>query len=739
MNPSNFQPSELLALLKKNPIFEKINEDSLQTLFTDLTEIFLSQGETLFQPGDPSDALYFIIKGQLKAVFTQKDGSQVVLSKMGAGEIVGEIQILLGGKRTIIVTAINNTQLLKLPKAAFESLVEKSPEVLQKMAGVISQRLRRSQLVTILPNLFGNSMTCREIESQIEWVHLRRGEALFRQGEVGDSLYMVISGRLRAVIEDDKGNEHVISEIFQGESIGEMALFTGEERGASIYALRDCDLVKLSQSAFEHLIKQNPQMMMAISKTLISRLRQKTIRSSPRHCTTVNIAIVPITSNAPLTDFSIRLVSALSIFDSTLHLTSDRVDSLMEITGAAQMSPKKPQSIRLVTWLDEQENKHRLILYQADMTVTVWTKWCLRRADQILLVADTTNHVTLDEMKTALLNAKCLTTDVSRILVLLYPDGNQQPSGTQQWLSAWQAKIHHHIRWDRNADFERLARFLSGRAIGLVLSGGGARAFAQFGVFQALKEAGIPIDMIGGTSMGAFMGAQCAAEWTLETMLRINRKGLIESNPFKEFTLPIVSLVGSRKLQANLKRAFGERHIEDLWLNFFCISSNLSTQEMVIHQEGLLEKALRCSAAIPGIAEPVVENGSLLVDGGLFNNLPVDVMREFCDTIIAVDVSSNTNLAVNYETMPSSWDVFRSRILPFKKSIQIPSLPDILIGATLVSSIQKAKQVKALADLYIRPPVEKFGLLEFTALEKLIEIGYEHAKNEIAKWEMKNR
>lgn len=725
-----------MAILIKNPIFAKINGDILKA--TDLTHVFLSKGETLFQEGAPSYALYLIIKGQLKAIFTHKDASQVVLNEISAGDIVGEIEIIVGGKRSMSVVALSDTQLVKLPKAAFENLVEKFPEVLPKMAHIIEQRLRHRQLVTILPNLFGPNVTYQEIESRIEWLHLRGGDPLFRQGDIGDSLYIVVSGRLQVVVEHKDGKEQVIDEISQGESINEGGvIFPGEKRMVSIYALRNCELAKFSQLTFERVIKQHPDLMMTIAQNILRRQRMRN-HTLPRSINNnaANIAVVPVSPDAPLTDFSHRLLSALSAFDSTLYLSSARVDNFMEMTGAAQWSPKEPQSIRLVTWLDEQESKHRFILYQADMTITAWTKWCLRRADKIILVAEAAAIATRDEMRTALLNAECLTTNVSRILVLLHPDGSQQPSGTQQWLSAWQPKIHHHIRWNQEADFGRLARFMSGQAVGLVFSGGGARGFVHFGVYLALKEAGIPVDMIGGTSIGGHIGAQCAAEWDRETMLRVNRKGLIEMNPYKAYQLPFVSLLKGMKMKESSVMAFGDdTQIEDLWINFFCISSNLSTHQMNIHRQGNLEKAIRATTAIPGIAEPILEKGHLLIDGGILNNLPSDIMQQFCRTVIVVDIAEQINLTVEYDRIPSSWEILWSRICPFKKSLQFPSILDILLGATLLSSNGRAKIVKADADFYLKPPVEQFKRLEFTALEELVEVGYQYTKNEIENWQ----
>ncbi|MEK8015880.1 MAG: patatin-like phospholipase family protein, partial [Candidatus Parabeggiatoa sp.] len=396
-------------------------------------------------------------------------------------------------------------------------------------------------------------------------------------------------------------------------------------------------------------------------------------------------------------------------------------------------SPNQPQSIRLVTWLDEQATRYRFILYQADIPVTAWTKWCLRRADQIILVADASANAKQEEIKTALQHAENLTTDASKRLVLLHPNGEQLPSNTQQWLSMWPVKNHHHIRWNTEADFQRLARFLSGRAIGLVFSGGGARGLAHFGVYLALKEAGIPIDMLGGTSMGGMIAAQCAADYDTQTFLKLNKQAAL-SKPFKKYTLPIFSLIDGKRFDDNLKNGFGEIQIEDLWMPFFCVSSNLTTSELVVHKQGLVWKALRASAAIPGMLEPVLKNGHLLVDGGVVNNLPGDIMRQFCQKVIVVDVSRDMHLSMNYEKMPSPWEVFWSRILPYKKTIRVPTLFNLLMGVTALSSNQRSNKVKADADFCLHPPVAQFGLLEFDAVEELVKVGYHYTKKEIENW-----
>jgi len=297
-----------------------------------------------------------------------------------------------------------------------------------------------------------------------------------------------------------------------------------------------------------------------------------------------------------------------------------------------------------------------------------------------------------------------------------------------------QVQEHHHLRWDTDADFARLARFLSGRAIGLALGGGGSHCLAQIGVIRALAEANIPIDMVGGTSMGAVIAVLCAMSCDYQTMIRLNRKGWIESKPLSvsEYALPIISLYRSRKFDKIAKIPSRDADLADLWLNCFCISSNLTTSKMVVHQRGPVWKALRASASLPGIAVPVLDSGSLLVDGGVTNNLPGDVVRDLgAGSVIVVNVSSEQHLSVDREEIPSSWDVLCSRILPFRERINVPGILDILMASTMLSSQARTNAVVRDADVYFHPPVSKYSLLEFSAIDEIVEVGYRYAKQTI--------
>jgi predicted acylesterase/phospholipase RssA len=276
---------------------------------------------------------------------------------------------------------------------------------------------------------------------------------------------------------------------------------------------------------------------------------------------------------------------------------------------------------------------------------------------------------------------------------------------------------------------ERLARFLTGSAVGLVLSGGGARGFAHIGILRALEECAIPVDFIGGTSMGAVIAAQHASGWNWQTMARVNRDQWSRYHPQRNFTLPLVALNSGTRMDQMLREMFGEAEIQNLHGKFFCVSTNLTRADTMIHRAGLLWKAVRASLSIPGIGPPAIENGEIFVDGGLVNNVPVDIMRRLCQgAVCAIDVSEQlefkSQLRESYSV--SGWNFLWRRLNPLANKPDLPSIFNILYRATTVGSLRTIEIVKAAADLYLNPPVSEFGIFDWRSIDKIIDAGYHY-------------
>lgn len=315
-------------------------------------------------------------------------------------------------------------------------------------------------------------------------------------------------------------------------------------------------------------------------------------------------------------------------------------------------------------------------------------------------------------------------------LVLLHPGVWREKCGTRRWLACRTVTEHHHIRTGVGEDFERLARIVTGNSIGLVLGGGGARGFSQIGVVRALREAGIPIDRVGGTSIGSVISAQVASNMSIDAMYEMNRRLWVEGKPLSDYTFPAMSIVRGRKPHNLLRTELAEIEIEDLPINYFCVSTNLSDSELVLHDSGPLWSAVRASGSLPGAGPPLFWGGKILVDGGVLNNLPGDIMRDrFGGIVIAVDVARARaiNIPDTIDDVPSGWQILWRRINPFSEPLPVPTLFEILYRTATLSSVRLARRTAAQADVVIAPPVADYTIVDFAKIDEIIASGYSHA------------
>ncbi len=694
------------------------------------TEFFtLETTAVLFNQGSDAKEIYIIIDGCLRSRVLSRSGRENFVKDMPAGDLVGIIPVMAGGKRNATVYALETSTVARLSSEDFEAIMTKYPVVRQKTTEILIHRLKRSHLAQVLPEYFEemDEATFDYIESLFEWVQVKRGDILYNKGEIGDSLYILINGLLH-VIDMERSDPHrVLAIIERGEIVGEMAILSDEIRTAAIHAARDSDLVKLSRDSFENISEKFPQVMMAITRVLVDRLKH--VRDSkPAREHSMSFGILPITPGFATSVFAQKLFRAFSTYGSVCLLTADTLDSLLNKKGIANISEDDPRDPALRASMAELEASHDFVLYQAEHTDSPWTRRCLKRVDKVLLVAEAQQAPQFTVIEQKIQGREDLTTTPRKILILLHPDGTIIPTGTALWLNERRVRSHHHVRWDKESDFGGLARILSNRAIGLVLGGGAAKGLAHVGVIRALEEEGIPIDMVGGASMGAIIGAQYAMCSNEQEILANLKKLFIDINPFGEFTIPLVSLTRGRKLERTGKQMFGTIDIEDLWLPFFCVSSNLTTSQIKVHRRGSLWKAVRTSSSVPGFISPVLEDGEIFVDGGVINNLPGDIMRRQCDMVIVVEVNPNINLTTKMTEIPSTWKLLLRKLLPGKSKNKIPSIVDIMLSTVLTGSFIAANSVKLDADLSLTPALQEINFIDFKKMHKAVEIGYNYTR-----------
>ena len=576
------------------------------------------------------------------------------------------------------------------------------------------------------------------LRQRLTWVEIAGGQTLMAQGEPGDSMYLSISGRLRAYVNDEEGVPRMVREMGRGQVIGEMSLYTDEPRSATIVAIRDSVLVRLAKEHFAELLASSAQVSLALTRQIIGRLQTQHQRNPVP--LPVTIALLPVTGGVALREFADSLAAQLAAQAQRAGriavIDAAALDRALGEPGAAEGDATDAALNRRISIeLDHIEAEHDFVLLVADDRPSAWTRRCCRHADELLLLADAAAAPVLHPIETDWLAHRPARAEAAEILVLLHPADARCPRDTRAWLARRPVTEHVHIRPALARDMARLARIENRSAVGLVLAGGGARGFAHLGVYRALQEQGIEIDFVGGTSIGAVMAALVASDQPLDTVLDITRRAF-KRNPTGELNwLPLISLINNRRLRQIIGRATEEllgtrADIEDLWKNFYCCASNFSHAREDTLKSGPLMKALMASTAIPGALPPVVLDGDLVFDGGTFNNFPVDVMRRVrgVGQVIGVDLSFKKPRRIPFDEVPGTWTLLRDRLRPrAQRRYKLPSLASYLMHVTILYSVSRQRHAQLQTDLYFNPPLDRVGLLEWKRFDSIVAQGHAHA------------
>jgi NTE family protein len=550
------------------------------------------------------------------------------------------------------------------------------------------------------------------LTTDAEQVVLDEGDVLFRAGDQGDAVYVVQSGRLQILA---PGERRILGVCGPGQPVGEIAMFTGQPRSATVRALRRTRLLRIPAARFERLLAEQPQLLHPLCQHFAQRLLSG---AEGGHAPPPSVIVLDKETSIPAADlraFAERLAKDLA----AELVGAGELDEALRSAGAEP---------RVGLWLAGRESAGRILLIALDGTERPWTAECRRIADRLLLLAQppTTGGTLAATGPSA-----------AAELVFLHPEGAALPSHTGARLQG--AEAHHHLRGP--GDGARLARHLSGRTVGVVLSGGGACAFAHIGALRAFAEAKIPIDRVGGASFGGIMAAQVAAGWDAPRMLEVNREVWNRVRIDRDFHLPRSSLLASGRQLRALDAMFGDTQIEDLWIPFFCVTANLSRGTLVVHRKGPVARWVHAGASPPALQPPVPDaEGDLHIDGGVLENLPVGPMREAgAGPILAVNVSPFREMRAGSTALVkrSWWNFWRPRPKP-----QLPGLVSILYRTAKLTSLNADAANARLADLVIEPTVEPWGLTDYRAIDALERAGYEAAARALerdpGRWEKRS-
>lgn len=697
----------------------------------------LQAGQILFEQGDEGASVYVLAAGMLGVRMQHAGGTELEIDRLAPGAIVGEMALVSGKKRSATVYAVNGARLYQFSKERFNQFIAQHEGASAVIDSTTAPRWQRLQLAKAFKELFGDidAMALHTLQERLEWRHISNGDALFNQGERSDGMYIVINGRLRVIITNEEGQDVNLGEIGPGQIVGEFGLLTDEVRTATVQAVRETNVVKITPAVFEGLVKEYPELMGRITRLIIERQQRSLLETKPQVPGSLAMALIPAQPGLDLLSFARQLETSLRPYGSTLILNSQQFDELYGQPQAAQTGPDDPSSPAIVAWMDELEISHNYLLFVADAEPSQWTSRCIGQADRILIVADAQDDPTPGAVELVLTQSHVL---ARTELVLWHPTMTDKPTGTGAWLDARQVQAHHHVRRDDQQHMDRLARRLTGHAIGLVLSSGGARGYAHAGIYQAMLELNIPLDYVGGSSIGALMAGVFALEPDYDELMRL-AKELGNNKSIRDYTLPMTSLMASQKVTRVCQKIFGDLQIEDLWLPYFCVSTNLSRAEPVIHQRGLIWRAVRASLAIPGVFTPVIEDDEVLIDGGVMDSFPAQTMVQLCqsDRIIGVHVTPHKDRKRQYDldSSISGWRILYHRLNPFAKKLRSPSIIGTIMRSTEINGLHRAKADENLVDLMIKPDVKRFSALNYDAYQAIIQTGYESAFEALREWQ----
>lgn len=553
------------------------------------------------------------------------------------------------------------------------------PSAVREPASDRSVVLRRS-LPPVEESLFGRlpDAARERITAGATRRAVHAGDWLLRAGDPADAMFVLLTGRAEVVIEDQ-----VVRELGPGAVVGELALFTGGVRSASIRARRDCQVLEVSRAVVDEAIGEDA----AALSTLVTVLARQLAEASPaadRAATRPSlIAVIGAGPGAP-----VAAVAALLHRGLAEHLRA-----------ALLVGRHTPEQV------DRAEADNQLVVLAGTGIDEEWVARCAREADTVVLVGLVGEPPTSTVPPMANRPELVLVTDT--------------PSRTARlaWLHAvdpWRVtELTHH---EANADvvipnnMRGLIDRLTGRSLAMVFGGGGARAITHVGMLLELEEAGVRIDRIAGASMGAVISGYYATGVTAAEVADITYQEFVREDVLSDYHLPRTSLAGGKRVRQGLVRTFGDWQIEELPRGFRCVSTDLLSRATVVHRTGSMVDALLASSRLPVLFAPVPSEGRLLVDGGVLDNLPVDTMTERDEgPIVAVNISMSGG---------------RKRTTPDgqPRPVRVPPLGETMLRTLMIGGGGEAEAHRRGAWV-ITPHSMGVGLLEFHQYDRMIESG----------------
>jgi EmrB/QacA subfamily drug resistance transporter len=536
-------------------------------------------------------------------------------------------------------------------------------------------------------------------------ISLAREQWLFHEGDPADGVYVLRVGQLEVVREG--AEPETLNTLTRGAVLGELALLSDSVRSASVRALRDTELLRIDKEAFHSLLRSEPELALSLTRVLSAQLQASRAIPVSRRGRPVTIALRAVDPGVPLLELADELSRALCTWGKVAVLHPG--DGSPRDAGGAARADAFAAFAPLVERCEE-DHDQVIMACGAEERASSWDEFCIARADRVIAVVSEA-----------------------------WPEGQDGPARGGDWLSlrgsdllahgigagsgglaGWVASLSPASIYaisaggDRRADVARMARRLGGQSVGVVLAGGGARAFAHLGALEVLLDAGMLVDRVAGVSMGSFIGGLLASGYDSPSMDACCFEEWVRRNPMNDYTVPRSSLIKGHKAEAMLERVFGETRIEELSRSFYCASVDIRSGSLVIDRDGPMILTVGASMSLPLIAPPLRREEQLLIDGSLLDNLPLAPMTATGEgPVLAIDIKGGEE-----RQRPEQRPTVSSQpsVRPHRE--RLPSLPETMSRIALLSSASTDETARRLADMTIRVRVPGVGLLEFHQIDE---------------------
>lgn len=723
--------SDLIAELRMVELLSGVGDELLERISTlVMTETF-DQGETLVVEAEVGADLYFVRSGTFVATVSEGQETREV-GRLGRGEVIGESQLIAGGRRTATVRAMEKSEVLLLPAAGLDALMAESEPLREALSNVIHSRLRDAALRVALARALGSDPELLDLLSdRSSWVQLQRGEILWEQGTPADDWYVLVSGELSIII-NKHGVRREVGCVRRGEVFGEIALLRAEPRTATILAARECWLARFDHCLLAEEVLTRNSALQALLHTVTNRLSTQ-IWSAANSAPV--IAILPRDPGIDTDGFLSGLTQSMG---SRGRVVTPQMLRAEGVVGNAESLPvEHPGWLRFEAWVESHRRGTGNLLLVTDGRDNAWTRAAVAQADRVLLLVDSDSSHQLNDMERAILDHSQGQAVAPVWLVIEHPADRDIPTGTALWLDPRELEHHAHIRRGHQRDIARLARWLVGEMLGVALSGGGARGFVHLGAAEAIFDAGYELDLIVGTSAGAMVGSLLARDEAPRELTERSEVAIAaQGNPFAEFDLPLISLLRSRRLRDGLHQIFEEMAIEDSWIPLRVVATNLTESRRIVFQRGPVWQRVFASSSPPGLMPPVQYDNVLLCDGGLVDNLPVSVLVEAgCKLKLASYVGSSYSLVSPKGGLPTSWALLIDRILRRRRYEDVPTLMATLLQCISVPSAVQLEAARSATDIFLQPDLSAFSVTDFNSAQAMFETGETHARAVMADWQ----